>query len=148
MRKTYRVNADRFDKLIDILITPEDFNEDLSRYYDARNGVDRYRGTLRGRKMGAGFPIPDSNWLSGETRAAFFKDWNAGKVEYIVWSYNTPIAWRTYEGDFSVPVMGSNGRRVGWSDYKWTMPKDTYTRTTSKHQGKVAAALSQINGGI
>ena len=128
--RTYRIHADSWTTLKDILVgTPEDFNEDLSSYYDARNGIDRYRGTLRGRTMGAGFPIPNDNWLSGETRGAFFQDWNAGRITYIVWSYNTPIAWRTIES-------------------KWVMPDVTYTRTTSKHQGKVATALSQITGGI
>jgi hypothetical protein len=136
--KTFRINKDGWWNLKEILVgSPEDFNEDLSSYYDARNDRTAYRGTLRGRKMGSGFPIPDKNWLSGKTRELFFQAWNEGRIDYIIWSYETPIAWREWPSEW-----------VGEPIPEWIAPDDTYTRTTSKHQSAVRTAISQINGGI
>lgn len=47
-------------------------------------------------------------------------------LAYVVYSYATPIAWRDREGN-------------------WTMPKNSYSKTTSKHQGKIAPALTWLN---
>lgn len=132
-RRTYRVNKDKWTHLLDILVaTPDDFNSD-----DA---------VLRGRTMGEGFPIPN-NRLSGETRKEFYAAWNAGRIEYIIWSYDTPIAWRERTTSPN-RVKGSNGHTVGFSQHRWVMPDVTYSMTTSKHQGKVRVALSEISGGI
>jgi hypothetical protein len=129
--KQYRVNADSWTRLMDILVGyPEDFNYDSASF--------------RGRRIEKGGYIPE-NRLDGDARKAFYSSLNEDRIEYIIFSYNTPIAWLEY-----TDTKTANRR--------WVMPmeKDTkgnerpvrYSVTTSKHQGKVATALSQINGGI
>jgi hypothetical protein len=54
--------------------------------------------------------------------------WVAGSPVYAVYSYHTPIAWLTAGGE-------------------WIVPTARYSVTTSQHQGKVRAALSQVSGG-
>lgn len=115
MRK-YRVNADMWTVLQDILCgPPNDFNPDGA--------------TLRGRNMRVGY-LSRLGRLPDEWRAVWHEDKNA--IIYAIWSYDTPIAWRTYR----------NGKA------RWIMPPVKYSVTTSKHQGKVRTALSQISGGI
>ena len=62
------------------------------------------------------------SWLDDEARAAFYADADADSIDYVVWSYGTPIAWHHEDG--------------------WTMPEKRYSVTTSKHQGQVRRALS------
>ncbi len=50
---------------------------------------------------------------------------SARKAHYVVYSYRTPIAWY-------VPSVG------------WVMPDTRYSVTTSKHQGKIRTAISQL----
>lgn len=135
-RKTFKKN-DRFDVLVDILVgMPVDFNPDSS--------------SLRGRVVSE--PVMRGNTrvdievgqLDGDALNAFMADLD--NIQYVVYSYHTPIAWRAYAPN--TPVYGSSGKRVGYSDMKWVMPDAKYSRTTSAHQGRVAAALSQISGGI
>lgn len=47
-------------------------------------------------------------------------------VDYVVYSYGTPIAWR----------LSDTG--------KWIVPNVSYSRTTSCHQGTIRAAVSQL----
>lgn len=44
---------------------------------------------------------------------------------YAVYSYATPIAWKTTENE-------------------WIMPDHSYSVTTSRHQGKIRTVLSQF----
>lgn len=125
-RRTYRVNADSWTVLKDILVgDPQEFNPDLSRRWVEKNGWAgwKYTGALRGRTVNGtewiGFGILPEEW-----KDAF----RVKGLEYVIYSYETPIAWRT------------NG--------SWVVPNVKYSVTTSKHQGKVRTALSQINGGI
>jgi hypothetical protein len=46
-------------------------------------------------------------------------------ADYVVYSYITPIAWH-------VPSQG------------WIVPDTRYSVTTSKHQGRIATAVSQL----
>jgi hypothetical protein len=78
-------------------------------------------GALRGNYYPNGAPttygrLPDGSWRFAE-RAAF--------IIYVVWSYETPIAW------FDC------GRG-------WAYPPERYSVTTSKHQGRIFAALSVL----
>lgn len=46
-------------------------------------------------------------------------------VDYVVYSYATPIAWHhEYQG--------------------WTMPNESYSVSTSKQQGRIRTAISQL----
>ena len=59
-------------------------------------------------------------------------------VNYVIYSYNTPIAYRRV----------ADWNRDGTANYEWIVPDVRYSVTTTKHQGKVRTALSQITGGI
>lgn len=56
-------------------------------------------------------------------------DWERGaaKADYVVWSYSTPIAWRT------------NG--------VWVTPAVKYSPTTSQHQGQAFTAIRELPAG-
>lgn len=58
--------------------------------------------------------------------------WNADRfmVDYVVYSYNTPIAWH---------VSG-----VSYVD-EWVFPQNVYSRTTSRHQEKILGALRGLS---
>jgi len=64
--------------------------------------------------------IPYTGFLPDEWREDIRKD--ASHVDYIVWSYATPIAWRLTNG-------------------QWILPDVRYSVTTSKHQGIVRRSL-------
>ncbi len=49
---------------------------------------------------------------------------SALRADYVVYSYVTPIAWHGPDG--------------------WTVPDTRYSVTTSKHQGRIATAVSQL----
>jgi hypothetical protein len=51
---------------------------------------------------------------------------SARQADYVVYSYQTPIAWHT-------PYAG------------WLYPAERYSVTTTKHQGRVHTALSQLD---
>jgi hypothetical protein len=114
-RRTYRVNADSWTVLKDILVgTPEPFNTD--------------KATLRGREHCEGWgmlPEPDANEMIDS------------QVRYVIYSYDTPIAYRR------IAEWECGGQPV----YEWIIPDVRYSVTTSKHQGKVRTALSQITNG-
>ena len=113
-RRTYRVNADSWTVLRDILVgTPDEFNPDTA--------------TIKGRTVKSVYP--HTGRLSGESEDIFRDDRAHNDITYVVYSYSTPIAWRVRSG-------------------MWRMPHDKYSVTTSKHQGKVRTALSQVSGGI
>lgn len=122
-RRTFRGNADPISKLIDILVgTPEEFNADWDK--------------LRGRVASSGLA---SGRLNGADYDTFMANRAQGRITYVIYSYNTPIAWRVY--DRADPIA---------SDHQsWVMPTTSGgTVTTAKHINKVATALRQISGGI
>lgn len=126
-RKTFRVNADSIDTLVDILVgTPEDFNFDK----------DKLRGRNDRRPM--------AGRLNGVEFDTFMANRAQNRITYVIYSYNTPIAWRIYSYGAMAPT---NDVRTDWEQH-WVMPKGTGTTTTAKHMSKVRAALSQISGGI
>lgn len=119
-RRTFRVSADMWTVLQDILVgTPEDFNSDSA--------------SLTGRSFKSVYP--HHGRMSGHDEDVFRGHRAAGAITYVVYSYSTPIAYR-----ISVMVLGENVN-------EWIVPDHKYSVTTSKHQGKVRTALSQITGG-
>src|SRR5690349_14503950 len=96
-RATYRVNADGWWKLQDILCgTPEDFNPDSA--------------SLRGRSADSVYP--HTGRLSGLSEELFREARAEGRITYVIYSYSTPIAWLEIT---TAPnrVKGSNGQTVG-----------------------------------
>lgn len=124
-RKTFRVNADSVDTLVDILVAnPEDFNADSDKL---RGRNDRY---------------PMAGRLNGVEYDTFMANRAQNRITYVIYSYNTPIAWRVYDrATFAKDV------RTDWEQH-WVMPNGTGSMTTAKHINKVRTALSQISGGI
>lgn len=135
-RATYRVNADKWTKLVDILVAdPEEFNGEYG--VDKSGQFPRYRNAFRGRKMNVG-RLSQLGQLPDEWRAKWRQD--KGEIDYVIYSYETPIAWRV-----SDTWYGNHGQT---HSHRWVMPNVKYSLTTSKHQGKVRTALSQISGGL
>lgn len=82
------------------------------------------RGALRGR-------VNPGSTDSGQLRArhaAASNLWTAdqSKIDYVIYSYNTPIAWH-------VSAEGVD---------EWIYPDTSYSRTTSQHQAKIRRALA------
>lgn len=48
--------------------------------------------------------------------------WSPGVHMYLVWSYDTPIGWWT-------------------AHHGWTLPGESYSVTTTRHQGRLAVAV-------
>lgn len=132
-RRHYRVNADSWKVLEEILADHADFNDESA--------------SIRGRVVGDNH-FPTTGKLPDEYAIEFLDARKESRLEYVVYSYNTPIAYRMYTGRAKNPVYASNGKRVGWSDYVWVVPDVRYSVTTSKHQGKVRTALSQISTSV
>lgn len=125
MRKTFRVNADSVDVLVDLLVgNPEDFNSDK----------DKLRGRIE--------RMPMAGRLNGVEYDTFMANRAQNRITYVIYSYNTPIAWRIY----SYGAMAKDVR-TDWEQH-WVMLNGTGTVTTAKHINKVRSALSRINGGI
>lgn len=103
--RAYSVNADSWTVLLDILRNDVEFNNDLA--------------SLRGRKQSYG-----AGRMTNPERRAFLES----AVSYVIYSYETPIAWRTQDG-------------------AWHVPDTRYSVTTSKHQGKVRTALQVLRNG-
>jgi len=118
-RATYRVNADSWTVLQQILVaTPDDFNPDSA--------------SLRGRN------IENGHGGYGQLPQEHVSQMADSIVKYVIYSYQTPIAYRR------VRDWNANGT----ANYEWIVPDVRYSVTTRKHQGKVRTALSQISGGI
>ena len=84
----------------------------------------RTRGALRGVLR------PESNtpgYLSVKApNASALWAADLGKIDYVVYSYNTPIAYHVASPTFN----------------EWIYPDVSYSRTTSRHQTKIKAALT------
>lgn len=76
------------------------------------------RGVLRGGPPNH-FNL-HSSWLPTSYTRALLAD----RASYIVWSYDTPIAW-----------YGARG---------WVVPAVKYSRTTTRHQSAVEHALRNV----
>ena len=106
MRAKFRVKKDTWWLLRDILDNDQEFNTD--------------RQSLRGRKIS--HPTEISNGLL---------DFDLRKidgVDYVIYSYATPIAWRHHG--------------------KWSLNEQRYSVTTSFHQGRVSAAVADLKGAL
>ena len=110
-RQIFRVTKDATWKLARILEDAEEFNSD--------------RDSFRGRKNSS----PDFGRMKNpENKRQLEQFIRDGKVDYVIFSYATPIAYRIREN----------------SGHAWVMPGEKYSRTTSRHQGKARAALAAI----
>lgn len=105
-------------------------NRDAQSAIARREAFTSHTGSLRGDAGVAGTITP-------VYRGYLPSDWSrtltdqADSVDYIVWSYGTPIAWH----------LAGRG---------WVIPETRYSVTTSKHQGIVrrAAAGNYISAAV
>ncbi len=115
-----------------------------------RDSFTKFAEALRNRK-----PFRTSGALhsfegTGGTYGRLNPLWrtNVNAATYAVYSYGTPIAWflpvstgipaevpKTYHAEYN-----SSGELLGW----WVMPDEKYSVTTTRHQGKIRTALSQL----
>ena len=117
MRK-YRVNADSWTVLRDILRDGEAFNPNSA--------------SLRGRT--ATDVYPHHGRMSGIDEDIFRGHRAAGAIDYVIYSYSTPIAYR----------ITTANPQTGEHRSQWIEPSARYSVTTSKHQAKVRTAISRI----
>lgn len=75
--------------------------------------------------------LPDHYWEQ-------FKA-DAHLIDYIVWSYETPIAWHLR--DESLPAGATGYGYLGM----WEIPYVRYSLTTSHHQAKIRDAVGYVN---
>lgn len=77
--------------------------------------------TLYGEFMPATYT---SGCLNNALREKFHDSWKHGGIDYVIYSYGTPIAWRA------------------WG--MWKVPDEKYSVTTSKHQGRIRTAIAEL----
>jgi hypothetical protein len=98
---TYRNKKDGWWVLKDILTNRQEFKNTT--------------GNFRGLSYTLGTGILPESWA---------KAFKAANVDYVIYSYSTPIAWL------------ANG--------KWITPDVNYSITTKQHQNKTNTAISQL----
>lgn len=109
MSKLFRNKRDGWLTLRDLIRSGEEFH----------NSTGSFRG-IRRESLGS----PSVGHLP-EKDAAWFRQCDAmGILTYVVYSYQTPIAWRT--------------------DNAWYIPDARYSVTTSQHQGLIRTAVDQL----
>ena len=114
-RQIFRVTKDATWLLARILEDAEEFNSD--------------RDSFRGRKNSS----PDFGRMKNpENKRQLEQFIRDGKVDYVIFSYATPIAYRIRENDNRV---------------RWVVIDQRFSVTTSKHQGRVRAALHTVTNG-
>ena len=96
-----------------------------------------------------GGPSPEAKYFSGWNLGHLNEKWydSVRSADYIVWSYGTPIAWHvpcTCNGMGFIAnrwvFTGECGCKSGW-----VVPDDKYSVTTTKHQSKIVAAVSELS---
>lgn len=103
-----------------------------TRSWQAREALSERRPYTTGGAMRATTgPAPDHNggWLR-EKDSVWFAAWimDRATARYVVWSYDTPIAWVTGGGNLVQPPV-------------------TYSLTTTKHQGLLYALRLSVPSG-
>jgi hypothetical protein len=113
MRK-YNYKSAGWWELRDILLQREDFQNSTKQLRGERWDRDRRRSS------------PDPGRMSESARGALRYDHDNHGVDYVIYSYYTPIAW--HAGNV------------------WRVPDDKYSVTTTQHQNQVKTAISQLPG--
>ena len=105
------------------LTTRDHYTEFERVMIDERRPFDTH-GALRGRLRPES---TESGYLRSKSNAAA-QLWLADqdKIDYVVYSYNTPIAWHVKSATFN----------------EWIYPDVRYSPTTGRHQSKIRAVLA------
>lgn len=125
----------------------------ITRILVNANAVDAYRPLLVNlESFDAGANIKGRRYRLGEVRDYWVADrdnvgmlpehyWqqlvaDSPQVDYIVWSYGTPVAWHVADPEADMAN--------GYGGF-WEVPDVRYSVTTSKHQDKIRAAIAYAN---
>ena len=76
------------------------------------------RNLFKGSNLQGVAWLQGTGYLPADYRDELLTEWDGGLVDYVVYSYGTPIAWHNI--------------REGWN-----IPPVKYSRTTSRHQSTV-----------
>jgi hypothetical protein len=91
-----------------------------------------------------GLPGNATGWSLGQLPGEYHE--SVKHADYVVYSYSTPIAWHLPAGVPSTaypPGVWYTMRPDG----EWITPQVKYSVTTSKHQGRIFTAISQLKEG-
>lgn len=110
MPTLFRNKADRFTTLADIIRKGEAFKNST--------------GTFHGSVWTSNY-APTYGRMSMDNGARMTMHAAKPGINYVVWSYRTPIAYRLNSGE-------------------WIQPNATYSRTTIQHKGVTATAISVL----
>lgn len=80
-------------------------------------------GALKGVTSVEGF----GRFVNGPQYNQMRSDWLANEIDYVVYSYATPIAWHNSRAN------------------EWRTNNDKYSMTTTHHQSAIFTAISQLN---
>lgn len=87
-----------------------------------QNGEEFKSGAMVATKLDGNLVHPHPGRLEGPTALRWHRELHQDRIDYVVWSYATPIAWRLKDGT-------------------WVAPLDKYSPTTSRHQRFVYLAV-------
>lgn len=97
----------------------------------ARKSFTNHSGSLRGDCL-----ISGSGRLDQKNRDQWIQDWD--HIYYVVYSYDTPIAWHT-----------SKPKGCGCcQDERWYIVDQKFSTTTSKHQGQLWQIRQETQDGL
>lgn len=88
-----------------------------------------------------GMPGNATGWSLGQLPGEYHD--SVGRADYVVYSYNTPIAWHVPNRNIGFTLGDGTPAPI---EPGWVMPQEKYSVTTSKHQGRIFTAISQLRG--
>lgn len=113
------------------------------RLYKAIMGGEDFNtyGALSGRRIGSGHEptSPSDGYVTyrdmGQLPYSYKRDYIINDPDYVIWSYETPIAWH------ATRHLDRDIDHYRPADY-WVIPDVYYSTTTTRHQNIVRVALS------
>lgn len=112
---------------------------ELAAWLAGGEAFSNQTGTLSGapveplkREAWQADPYVGRLYESTQWKNQYVADTRAGLVDYVIRSYDTPIAWHVRE----------NGKLKA----RWVQPDIKYSLSTSNHQGRVATAIQTAKG--
>lgn len=95
----------------------------LAEHKPFQNSTGNFRGEPWDKPW---MPSITNSRQSPDECQRFERHWRTSELTYIVWSYNTPVAWRTGRGE-------------------WFVTETNYSKTTARHLGKLRTAIAALS---
>ena len=96
--------------------------EKVGRYSNSGRAWRNSSDSFRGQPMQPGDRM-DAGQMTGHEREEFLMHLHAGRISYVIRSYNTPIAYLVHNAP-------------GFADF-WVQPDTGYSNTTRQHKGRL-----------